>query len=139
MQTVKLVMEIKLASLGHVSLDGSKFKANSSSHKAMNYKFLKEKEQAICVEVEALLQHAKACDAEHNAAYQERIGYELPADLTFKQRRRDALGPFHDPSFPTAIQGERRIAGQHASHLPDELQGRTVLDAIQARLPGMTR
>ena len=52
-----------------------------------NYKFLKEKEQAICVEVEALLQHAKACDAEDNAAYQERIGYELPVDLAFKQRR----------------------------------------------------
>ena len=43
MQTVKLAMEMKLASLGHVSLDGSKFKANSSSHKAMNYKFLKKR------------------------------------------------------------------------------------------------
>jgi transposase len=41
-QTVKLAMEMKLASLGHVSLDGSKFKGNSSRHKAMTYKFLKE-------------------------------------------------------------------------------------------------
>ena len=45
MQTVKLAMEMKLVSLGHVSLDGSKFKANSSRHKAMTYKSLKEKEQ----------------------------------------------------------------------------------------------
>ena len=30
-----------------------------------------------------------------------------------------------------------RVAGRRASHLPDELQGRTVLDATQARLPGM--
>ena len=29
-QTVKLAIELKLASLGHISLDGSKFKANSS-------------------------------------------------------------------------------------------------------------
>ena len=36
MQTVKLAM-MKLVSLGHVSLDGSKFKANSSRHKAMTY------------------------------------------------------------------------------------------------------
>jgi hypothetical protein len=43
---------VKLASLGHISLDGSKpvlsgaegFKANSSKHKAMSYGRLKEKE-----------------------------------------------------------------------------------------------
>lgn len=31
-QTVKLAMELKLASLGHISLDGSKFKADTSKH-----------------------------------------------------------------------------------------------------------
>jgi len=39
-QTVKLALEMKLVSLGHVSLDGSKFKANSSKHKVMSYKHL---------------------------------------------------------------------------------------------------
>ena len=87
MQTVKLAMAMKLASLGHVSLDGSKFKANSSRHKAMTYKFLQEKEQALCVEVEALVKQANVCDAEEDATYQERTGYELPADLAFKQQR----------------------------------------------------
>ncbi len=37
-QTVKLAIELKLATLGHISLDGSKFKASSSKHKAMSYK-----------------------------------------------------------------------------------------------------
>ena len=87
MQTVKLAMAMKLASLGHVSLDGSKFKANSSRHKAMTYKSLKEKEQTLCAEVEALVQQANTCDAEEDAAYQDRTGYELPADLAFKQQR----------------------------------------------------
>ncbi len=36
-------MELGLASLGHVSLDGSNFKANTSKHKAMSHKRLKEK------------------------------------------------------------------------------------------------
>ena len=36
-QTVKLAIELKLASLGHISLDGSKFKANSSKYKAIAY------------------------------------------------------------------------------------------------------
>ena len=115
MQTIKLAMEMKLASLRHVSLDGSKFKANSSSHKVMNYKFLKEKEQAICVEVEALQQHSKACDAEDNAAYQERIGYELPADLTFKQQRLRTI-----KAAKKALKARRR-------------------STTQARLPGMAR
>ena len=91
MQTVKLAMEMKLVSLGHVSLDGSKFKANSSRHKAMTYKSLKEKEQTLCAEVEALVQQANACDAEEDAAYQEKTGYELPADLAFKQQRQKTI------------------------------------------------
>ena len=39
-QTVQLAMELQLASLGHISLDGSKPKANNSKHKAMSYKQL---------------------------------------------------------------------------------------------------
>ena len=41
-QSVMLSIEAGLASLGHVSFDGSKFKANTSKHKAMSYKRLKE-------------------------------------------------------------------------------------------------
>ena len=48
-QTVKLAMELKLASLGHISLDGSKFKANSAKHKAMSFGRLKGKRSANCV------------------------------------------------------------------------------------------
>lgn len=45
-QTLKLAMELKLASLGHVSLDGSKFKA-------MSYGRLKAREAKLCEEIEA--------------------------------------------------------------------------------------
>ena len=81
-QTIKLALALKLASLGHISLDGSKFKANSSKHKAMSYGRLKEKEQALCAEIDALIEQAKRCDLEEDRAYQERTGYELPEDLT---------------------------------------------------------
>lgn len=50
-QTVKLAMELNLASLGHISLDGSKFKASSSKHKAMSYKHLKQQEQKLSQEI----------------------------------------------------------------------------------------
>lgn len=86
-QTVKLAMELKLASLGHISLDGSKFKASTSKHKAMSYERLKEKEQALCAEIEALIEQASRCDQEEDQAYREKTGYELPEDLQFKQER----------------------------------------------------
>lgn len=86
-QTVKLAMELKLASLGHISLDGSKFKASTSKHKAMSYERLKVKEQALCEEIEALIEQANRCDQEEDQAYREKTGYELPEDLQFKQSR----------------------------------------------------
>lgn len=86
-QTVKLALALKLASLGHISLDGSKFKANSSKHKAMSYGHLKAKEQALCAEIDALIEQAKRCDRDEDRAYQERTGYELPEDLKHKQGR----------------------------------------------------
>jgi transposase len=86
-QTVKLALALKLASLGHISLDGSKFKANSSKHKAMSYGRLKEKEQALSAEIDALIEQASRCDREEDKAYQERTGYELPEDLKRKEDR----------------------------------------------------
>jgi len=80
-------MALKLASLGHISLDGSKFKANTSKHKAMSYARLKEKEHALCAEIDALIEQASRCDREEDQAYRDKTGYELPEDLQFKQDR----------------------------------------------------
>jgi transposase len=86
-QTVQLALALKLASLGHISLDGSKFKANTSKHKAMSYGRLKAKGQALSAEIDALIAKAQCCDLEEDHTYKERTGYEIPADLQFKQAR----------------------------------------------------
>ena len=86
-QTVKLALEMKLASLGHVSLDGSKFKADSSKHKAMSYKHLKEKEAALTAAIDELIQQATTCDTEEDVAHGVHRGDELPEELAFKQKR----------------------------------------------------
>ena len=86
-QTVLLAMVLGLASLGHISLDGSKFKASSSKHKAMSYGRLKEKEQELTQEIEALVEQAKRCDKEEDKTYQEKTGYEISDDLKFKTER----------------------------------------------------
>ena len=86
-QTVKLAIELKLASLGHISLDGSKFKAETSKHKAMSYGRLQEKEQALSAEIADLIEKANRCDQDEDRAYQDKTGYEIPEDLKFKQDR----------------------------------------------------
>ena len=80
-------MELGLASLGHVSLDGSKFKADTSKHKAMTIKRLKEKEKELMEEIDILIQKAHLCDEEEDKEYKEKTGYEIPEDLKFKNER----------------------------------------------------
>lgn len=86
-QTVQLAIELKLASLGHISLDGSKFKANSSKHKAMSYRNLKKQEQALTQEIDGLIRKAEGCDKEEDRDYGDKSGYELPEELEHKQKR----------------------------------------------------
>lgn len=86
-QSVLLAMEAGMASLGHVSLDGSKFKANTSKHKAMSYGRLKAKEKELIEEIEALIAKASKCDEEEDEEYQDKSGYEIPEELKIKEKR----------------------------------------------------
>jgi len=80
-------MEAGMASLGHVSLDGSKFKANTSKHKAMSYGRLKAKEKELTEEIEALIAKASKCDEDEDKEYQDKTGYEIPEELKIKEQR----------------------------------------------------
>lgn len=86
-QSVLLAMELGLASLGHVSLDGSKFKASTSKHKAMSHQRLIRKEKELMEEIDLLIQKANKCDEAEDKEYKETTGYELPEDLKFKKGR----------------------------------------------------
>ena len=86
-QSVLLAMEAGMASLGHVSLDGSKFKASTSKHKAMSYGRLKAKEKELTEEIEDLLAKATKCDEEEDEEYQDKSGYEIPEELKIKEKR----------------------------------------------------
>jgi transposase len=86
-QSVLLAMEAGMTSFGHVSLDGSKFKANTSKHKAMSYGHLKEREKALTEAIEALVKKAEQCDREEDAEHQDKTGYEIPEELKIKEKR----------------------------------------------------
>jgi transposase len=87
-QVLKLCQEAGLVKLGHVSVDGTKVKANASRHKAMSYQRLTETEARLIQEVEALLAEAEALDKAEDAQYGKgKRGDELPEELKRRESR----------------------------------------------------
>jgi hypothetical protein len=80
-----------MVSLGHVSTDGSKSKADTSKHKAMSYGRLRAKEKELTEEIEALLARAGECDEQEDEELQDNSGYELPEELRIKEKRLEKI------------------------------------------------
>jgi transposase len=86
-QVVRIARGAGMLSLGHVSLDGSKFKADSSKHKAMSYKGLQEAEAELMAEIEELIGEADKTDEAEDQIYGEQSGNELCEELKIKEKR----------------------------------------------------
>jgi len=84
-QILQLCRQTGLVKLGHISLDGTKVKANASKHKAMSYERMQKKAEELQAEVKRLLEQAQATDEAEDGLYGKgRRGDELPEDLRFK-------------------------------------------------------
>lgn len=87
-QALRLCQKVGLVKLGHVSLDGTKVKANASKHKAMSYGRMEKKAEELQAEVDRLLEQAQAVDDDEDSRYGKGArGDELPDELRFKQGR----------------------------------------------------
>jgi transposase len=92
LQVLRLCQKSGLVKLGHVSLDGTKIKANASKHKAMSYERMKESERALEQKVKALLEQARQADAREDAEYgKDMRGDELPTELSRASTRLERL------------------------------------------------
>lgn len=87
-EALRLCQKVGLVKLGHVSLDGTKVKANASKHKAMSYGRMEKKVEELEIEVTGLLEQAQAVDDDEDSKYGKgKRGDELPKELRFKQGR----------------------------------------------------
>jgi transposase len=87
-EVLRLCQQVGLVKLGHVSLDGTKVKANASKHKAMSYGRMEKKAVELEAEVKRLLTEAQAIDDAEDSEYGKgKRGDELPKDLRFKRDR----------------------------------------------------
>lgn len=90
-QTVKLAQRAGLVKLGHVSLDGTKIKAYASKHSAMSYGRMKQEEERLRREIDAILDLMEKTDRAEDKKYGHRRGDELPAELATRQKRLEAI------------------------------------------------
>ena len=87
-QVLILCQKAGLVKLGHVSLDGTKVKANASKHKAMSYGRMKKEEERLQAEIRELLNRAQQVDEEEDSQYgRGERGDELPRELAFRESR----------------------------------------------------
>ena len=87
-QMLKLCQKAGLVKLGHVSIDGTKIKANASKHKAMSYEHMQKKTDELAAEIARLLAEAEATDTVEDTRYGKgKRGDELPEELRYRERR----------------------------------------------------
>jgi transposase len=111
-QALPLCTEAGLVKLSHVSIDGTKIKANASKHKAMSYKHMNETEARLSQQIDALLAAAEKTDAEEDAqSGKDRHGDELAAEL---QRRDGRLKKLGEAKAAIEQQAKEKAAQQRA-------------------------
>jgi len=111
-QALLLCSEAGLVKLGHVSIDGSKIKANASKHKAQSYARMSETEARLKQEIDALLKQAEQTDVAEDARYgKDKRGDELPDEL---QRRESRLKKIQQAKAALEQQAQEKAAHERA-------------------------
>jgi len=109
-QVLQLCQRAGLVKLGHVSLDGTKIKANASKHKAMSYERMGETQRRLRREVREWFKQAQWADEADDRQHGDtRRGDELPDWVADKQRRITKIREAR-----AALEAEAQAAGQAA-------------------------
>ena len=129
LKVLELCRQAGLAKLGHVSLDGTKIKANASKHKAMSYGRMREKRARLEAEVEELLKRAQEVDEEEDQRYgKDRRGDELPVELAFRESRLKKIREAQE-----ALEAEAQARGKE---VPEDTSQRNFTDPDSRIMPG---
>jgi len=115
-QVLQLCRAAGLVRLGHVSLDGTKVRANASKHKAMSYGRMVGKERELEEEIQRWLEEGERQDAEEDEAYgPEDDGYSLPEELREAARRLETIRAAKE-----RLEGEARERAEREGRHPEE-------------------
>ena len=103
-ETVILALRVGLARLGHVALDGTKLKANTSKHKAMSYGRMRQRETQLKEEIARLVEQAETQDTAEDQEYGvDSDGYSVAEELAWREARLAKIQAAREH-----LEGERR-------------------------------
>jgi hypothetical protein len=87
-QVLHLCQAAGLVRLGHISLDGTKVRANASRHKAMSYGRMLTKEEVLEAELRRWLEEGMRQDEEEDEAYgSDDDGWSMPKEAKVVRRK----------------------------------------------------
>jgi len=138
LQVLELCQEAGLVKLGHVSLDGTKVKANASKHKAMSYGRMKEEERRLEGEVRELLRKAEEVDEEEDRRYgRDKRGDELPGELAFRESRLRKIREAKTSLEAKARQEAKKAKAEGRGHpgVPEDREQRNFTDPESRIMP----
>jgi transposase len=126
-QVLKLCQKAGLVKLGHIAIDGSKFKANASKHKAMSYERMGEAEKRLEQEVAELLALAEQVDAREDTEYGKgRRGDELPKELA---RRESRLAKIREAKAALEADAKEKAKREAEAKQPDAAESPACTDS----------
>ena len=115
-QILALCMGMGLASLGHVSIDGTRIQANASKHKAMSYGRMVKAEAELSEEIREMLSRAEAADEAEDLEHGVDGGSGmLPEHLATKRQRRERI-----KEHMAALEAQATAAAEAAGKDPSE-------------------
>jgi transposase len=106
-QLLVMAKVMGLLKLGHVSLDGTKIKANASKHKALSWGYANQLEEQLRREVQELLRLAEQADAE------EVLEIDIPDELA---RREDRLAAIERAKAEIERRARERFEAEQADY-----------------------
>lgn len=111
LQVLQMAVEMKMARLGKVCLDGSKIHANASRHSALSYGYIEKLEAQLKAEVQELLSLSEKTDqAEANTVPE---GVKLPEEL---KRREDRLATIAIAKKKIEARAKERFERENAEY-----------------------
>jgi len=127
-QSVRLCQKAGMVSLGHVAMDGSKFAANASKHKAMSYGRMLESEERLRKEIAEYQRLSREADAEEDTLFgREHAGADLPEELKRRETRLARLRAARE-----ALEAEEREAAQAKAEAKQQARAELELEAAKA-------
>ncbi len=134
-QVLRLCQEADLVTLGHVSLDGTKVKANASKHKASSYGRMLQTEERLAREIRSWLEKAEAIDKAEDEEYgPDRRGDETSPWMKTKKERLAKIREAKARLEAKAKEKAKRVAEERAGK--EKERGRSLGGPLPKALDG---